>query len=206
MQDEKELSEMSVDMDTGRRRFLTATASVIGGIGVAFAGFPFLASWAPSIKARALGSPVEVDISKIEPGQKITVAWRGQPVFIVHRTPEELNGLTLVTQELRDPLSKESAQPTYADNVYRSIKPDILVLIGICTHLGCVPLYKPTVGSIEPGWEGGFFCPCHGSKYDMAGRVYKGVPAPLNLVVPPYKFLSDTIILVGADGTSGTPA
>ncbi len=197
---------MSVDeADLGRRRFLTATASVIGGIGAACAAFPFLASWAPSIRTRALGAPVEVDISKIEPGQKITVAWRGQPIFVVHRTKEELDNLTLVTNQLRDPNSKEPQQPSYADNLYRSIKPDILVLIGICTHLGCVPLYKPTVGSIEAGWEGGFFCPCHGSKYDLAGRVYKGVPAPLNLPVPPYQYVSDTLIRIGEDSqTEGT--
>lgn len=193
----------SDEMDRGRRRFLTATASVIGGIGVAFAAFPFLASWTPSIRARALGAPVDVDISKIELGQKVTVAWRGQPIFIVHRDPKELNSLDLVTDHLRDPFSKESTQPTYADNVHRSIKPDILVLIGICTHLGCVPLYKPEVNSVESGWEGGFFCPCHGSKYDMAGRVYKGVPAPLNLPIPPYKYLSDTLIRVGEDNQSG---
>jgi len=195
---------MSVDeADLGRRRFLTATASVIGGIGAACAAFPFLASWAPSIRTRALGAPVEVDISKIEPGQKITVAWRGQPIFVVHRTQEELNNLTLVTNQLRDPNSKEPQQPSYADNLYRSIKPDILVLIGISTHLGCVPLYKPVVGSIEAGWEGGFFCPCHGSKYDLAGRVYKGVPAPLNLPVPPYKYVSDTVLLIGDDSPTG---
>ncbi len=189
--------------DTGRRRFLTATASVIGGIGAACVAFPFLASWAPSIKTRALGAPVEIDISKIEPGQKITVAWRGQPVFIVYRTPEELAGLNTLTSQLRDPLSKESEQPNYAGNVHRSIKPDFLVLVGICTHLGCVPLYKPVIGSVEAGWEGGFFCPCHGSKYDMAGRVYKGVPAPLNLPVPPYKFVSDTLLVIGDDSPAG---
>lgn len=195
---------MSADeMDTGRRRFLTATASVIGGIGAACAAFPFVASWTPSIRAQALGAPVDVDISKIEPGQKITVAWRGQPIFVVRRTKEELDGLTLVSEHLRDPQSKESVQPTYADNIYRSIKPDILVLVGICTHLGCVPLYKPEAGSIEAGWEGGFFCPCHGSKYDMAGRVYKGVPAPLNLPVPPYQYMSDTLIRIGDDNSQG---
>ena len=192
------------EMDTGRRRFLTASASVIGGVGAAFAAYPFLASWAPGVKARALGAPIDVDISKIEPGQKLTVAWRGQPVFVVHRTQEELATLEKVTSFLRDPDSKEPQQPKYADNVYRSIKPDLLVLIGICTHLGCVPLYKPEVGSVDASWEGGFFCPCHGSKYDMAGRVYKGVHAPLNLVVPPYTFLKDTIIRVGEDTEKGT--
>lgn len=191
------------ETDTERRRFLTATTAVIGGIGAAFIAYPFIASWFPSAKARALGGPVEVDISKIEPGQKLTVAWRGQPIFVVRRTKEELAGLALVTEHLRDPLSKESVQPSYADNVYRSIKPEILVLIGICTHLGCVPLFKPEVHSVEPSWEGGFFCPCHGSKYDMAGRVYKGVPAPLNLVVPPYTFLSETQIRIGTDKEQG---
>jgi ubiquinol-cytochrome c reductase iron-sulfur subunit len=195
------------ELDTGRRRFLTTATTVIGGIGVACAAFPFLASWAPNSKAKALGAPVEVDVSKIEPGQKITVPWRGQPIFVVHRTPKELADLSLVSQYLRDPNSTEvTQQPSYAQNEYRSIKKDILVLIGICTHLGCVPLYKPEVGSIEPTWEGGFFCPCHGSKFDMAGRVYKGVPAPLNLVVPPYKFKTDTILVIGEDETPGDAA
>jgi ubiquinol-cytochrome c reductase iron-sulfur subunit len=189
---------MSADeMDSGRRRFLTITTSVIGGIGAAFVAFPFVSSWAPSVRARALGAPVEVDISKIQPGQKITVPWRGQPVFVVHRTEEELKTLNLVTSYLRDPDSKESVQPKFADNTYRSEKPEIFVVIGICTHLGCVPLYKPEVKSVDETWEGGFFCPCHGSKYDMAGRVYKGVPAPLNLAIPPYKFLSESKILIG---------
>lgn len=161
--------------------------------------YPFLASWSPSVKTQALGGPVEVDISKIEPGQRITVAWRGKPVFIVHRTQAELGTLDKLVSFLRDPMSLESVQPQYATNPYRSIKEAILVVIGICTHLGCVPLYEPTPGSVEPGWEGGFFCPCHGSKYDMAGRVYKGVPAPLNLVVPPYQYLSDTRVLIGQD-------
>jgi len=191
------------EMNRGRRRFLTASASVIGGVGAICAAYPFLASWAPSVKARALGAPVEVDISKIEAGQKITVAWRGQPIFIVRRTPEELKALETMADLLRDPTSKEPQQPSYADNLYRSIKPEVLVLIGICTHLGCVPLYKPEAGSVEAGWEGGFFCPCHGSKYDMAGRVYKGVPAPLNLAVPPYQYLKETLLLIGDDSHSG---
>lgn len=190
------------EMDAGRRRFLTAATTVIGGIGAAFVAYPFAASWMPSDKTRALGAPVEVDISKIEPGQKITVAWRGQPVFVVRRTEESLKLLPSVDSLLRDPYSEESVQPEYAKNEYRSRKESILVLVGICTHLGCVPLYKPVVGSIEASWEGGFFCPCHGSKYDMAGRVYKGVPAPLNLVVPPYKFLSETLLIVGDDSQS----
>lgn len=190
---------IDIGIDSGRRRFLTAMTTVMGGIGAAFVAYPFLASWAPSEKARALGAPVEVDISKIEIGQKITVAWRGQPVFIVHRSSESLKTLPSVVRNLRDPESLESVQPIYAKNEYRAIRQDILVLIGICTHLGCVPLFKPELGSIEAGWEGGFFCPCHGSKYDMAGRVYKGVPAPLNLPVPPYKFVSDTVLMIGDD-------
>jgi ubiquinol-cytochrome c reductase iron-sulfur subunit len=195
---------MSADeMDTGRRRFLTAATTVIGGIGAAFVAYPFIASWSPSEKARALGAPIEVDISKIEPGQKITVEWRGQPIFIVNRSKESLNLLPSIEKNLRDPLSLESIQPVYAKNEYRSLKENILVVLGLCTHLGCVPLFKPVIGSLEAGWEGGFFCPCHGSKYDMAGRVYKGVPAPLNLPVPPYKYLSDTIILVGDDKEQG---
>lgn len=187
------------EVDKGRRRFLTAATTVIGGIGAAFVAYPFLASWSPSEKAKALGAPVDVDISKIELGQKITVPWRGQPIFVVHRTPESLKLLPTVDKELRDPLSLEPQQPPYAKNEYRSIKENILVMIGICTHLGCVPLYKPEIGSIEAGWEGGFFCPCHGSKYDMAGRVYKNVPAPLNMVIPPYKYLSESIIRIGDD-------
>jgi len=193
----------SGEVDLGRRRFLTAATTVIGGIGAALAAYPFVASWFPSEKSRALGAPVEVDISKIEPGQKITVSWRGQPIFIVHRSKASLDLLPSVTHHLRDPLSLESIQPRYATNQHRSIREDILVVTGICTHLGCVPLFKPALGSLEIGWEGGFFCPCHGSKYDMAGRVYKSVPAPLNLPVPPYRYLSDTLILVGDDSQPG---
>jgi ubiquinol-cytochrome c reductase iron-sulfur subunit len=191
---------MSADeTDQGRRRFLTAATTVIGGIGAACAALPFLASWAPSSKARALGAPVDVDLSKIEPGQKITIPWRGKPVFVVRRTKESLQHLSLVDKFLRDPLSQESEQPQYAANPHRSIREDIFVAIGICTHLGCVPLYKPKIGDLGADWEGGFFCPCHGSKYDMAGRVYKGVPAPVNLVIPPYAFISDTQLRIGEE-------
>lgn len=196
---------MSVEeMDPNRRRFLVSATSVIGGVGLACAAIPFVTSWEPSAKTKALGAPVEVDISKIEPGQKITVAWRGQPIFVVHRTSDELATLPDLDPQLRDPYSAEPQQPKYATNEWRSIKKDFLVVIGICTHLGCVPLYKPDVNSVEAGWEGGFFCPCHGSKYDMAGRVYKGVPAPLNLVVPPYQYLSESRLLIGQDNKEGT--
>lgn len=181
-------------IDIGRRRFLSLATSVIGGIGAALAAIPFVSSWSPSAKARALGAPVSVDISKIEPGQKITVPWRGKPIFVVHRTEEALKTLSTDTALLRDPLSLESTQPPYAKNPYRSIKEPILVVEGICTHLGCVPLLKPE----------GFYCPCHGSIYDIAGRVYKGVPAPLNLAIPPYQFVNDSTIVIGADNSEGT--
>jgi len=195
---------MSADeMDLGRRRFLTATTAVIGGVGALCAAFPFAASWMPSARAKALGAPVEVDLSKIEIGQKITVAWRGQPIFVVHRSLDSVQALIKEEGHLRDPLSLESAQPLYAKNRYRSIKESYLILVGICTHLGCVPLFKPKVGDLDASWTGGFFCPCHGSKYDMAGRVYQGVPAPLNLPVPPYRYLSDTVVMIGEDSVQG---
>lgn len=189
------------EMDTGRRQFLTAATTVIGGIGLGLASVPFVGSWLPSTKAKALGAPVEVDLSKIEEGQKITVAWRGQPIFIVHRTKNEVTDLSTLSNLLRDPDSKEDQQPKYITANYRSIKPEFLVLVGICTHLGCVPLFRPTVGSIEPDWKGGFFCPCHGSKYDLAGRVYKDMPAPKNLLVPAYRYVSDTVLMIGENPT-----
>jgi len=192
--------EMSADdIDPTRRRFLTATTAVIGGLGALCAAFPFAASWMPSDRAKAMGAPVEVDLSKIEVGQKVTVAWRGQPIFVVHRSHESVETLSGDEGFLRDPLSLESVQPLYTKNRFRSIKEQYLILVGICTHLGCVPLFKPTAGELDASWPGGFFCPCHGSKYDMAGRVYQGVPAPLNLPVPPYRYLSDTVVLIGED-------
>jgi ubiquinol-cytochrome c reductase iron-sulfur subunit len=184
-------------IDTSRRRFLTAATTVIGGVGVAYAATPFICSWFPSAKAKALGAPVKIDISKLEPGAQMTVAWRGQPVWVIHRTKSMLDKLPQLDSQLRDPSSEQEQQPTYAHNEWRSIKPEYLVLIGICTHLGCVPMYRPEPGSVTPDWPGGFFCPCHGSRFDLAGRVFKGVPAPLNLVVPPYEYMSDTVILVG---------
>ncbi len=186
-------------VDTGRRRFLTAATTVISGVGVAYAASPFICSWFPSAKAQALGAPVSIDISKLEPGAQMTVAWRGQPIWVIHRTKQMLSELPKLDSLLRDPTSEQVQQPQYAHNEYRSIKPEYLVLVGICTHLGCVPLYRPDIGSVEPSWQGGFFCPCHGSRFDLAGRVFKGVPAPLNLVVPPYKYVSDTVILIGED-------
>ncbi len=189
-------------VDKGRRRFLTAATSVVGAIGAGYAVAPFVISMQPSARAQAAGAPVEADISKLEPGQMLTVEWRGKPVWIVRRTEANLKNLSVVAGNLRDANSEvESQQPSYAKNEHRSIKPEYLVLVGICTHLGCSPTYRPELGPADLGsdWKGGFFCPCHGSKFDMAGRVYQSVPAPTNLVVPPYKYLSDTRILVGED-------
>ncbi len=194
---------MSTDVDAGRRRFLTASVAVVGGVATAGVAVPFVAAWQPSERARAIGAPVEVDISRIEPGQMLTQKWRGKPVWIVRRTPEILEALPGIDDRLRDPGSTKDQQPGYAKNEYRSIKPEILVLIGICTHLGCSPTYVKRDGApLGTGWPGGFFCPCHGSRFDYAGRVYAGVPAPTNLVVPPHKYLSDTRILIGADEAS----
>ncbi|MGL5813112.1 ubiquinol-cytochrome c reductase iron-sulfur subunit [Aeromonas sp.] len=188
-------------VDTGRRRFLTWSTVAVGGVGAAFTAVPFIKSWNPSAKAKAAGAPVEVDISKLEPGQLIRVEWRGKPVWVVKRTKQTLDALAAHDGKLRDPASDEPQQPDYAHNGYRSIKPEIFVAVGICTHLGCSPSYLPdSFGEQVQGVTSGFFCPCHGSKFDMAGRVFQGVPAPLNLVIPPYQFLSDTTILVGADG------
>ena len=190
---------MSTDVDAGRRRFLTASVAVVGGVATVGTAVPFVAAWQPSERARAIGAPVEVDISKIEPGQMLTQKWRGKPVWIVSRTPEILQALPGIDDRLRDPKSIQNQQPRYAKNEYRSIKPEIIVLIGICTHLGCSPSYVKQDGApLGAGWPGGFFCPCHGSMFDYAGRVYAGVPAPTNLVVPPHKYLSDTRIQIGA--------
>jgi ubiquinol-cytochrome c reductase iron-sulfur subunit len=159
----------------------------------------------PSARTKAIGAPVEIDVSKLEPGQRMVEKWRGKPVWVIRRTEESLAELSEHDDQLRDPDSKQEQQPAYADNEYRSVKPEYLVLIGICTHLGCSPIYAPAGDSHGLGtdWKGGFFCPCHGSKFDLAGRVFKDVPAPTNLEVPPYRFVSDTVIVVGADeGTS----
>ncbi len=189
-------------VDPRRRRFLTGTTVVIGGIGAAFTAVPFLSSFQPSAKAKAIGAPVEVDISKLEPGQRVVQKWRGKPVWVVRRTPEMLENLkSFDASALRDPKSEKSEQPEYAKNDWRSDKPEYLVLVGICTHLGCSPSFIPEAGAPEVGatWKGGFFCPCHGSKFDLAGRVFAGVPAPSNMVVPPYRFLTDTKLIVGED-------
>jgi ubiquinol-cytochrome c reductase iron-sulfur subunit len=189
-------------VDLRKRRFLTAATSVVGAVGVGFALVPFVASMQPSAKAKALGAPAEADISKLEPGQMLRVKWRGQPVWVVRRTPENLKDLAGLTGALLDPNSDAPQQPAYCKNPHRSRKPEFLVAVGICTHLGCSPTFRPEVAPADlgPAWKGGFFCPCHGSTFDLAGRVFKGVPAPSNLVIPPYRFLSDTLILVGDDG------
>lgn len=189
-------------VDERRRRFLTGTASVIGGVGACFAAVPFIASFQPSARAKAIGAPVEVDISKLEPGQRIIQKWRGKPVWIVRRTPDMLEQLEDIGGGvLRDPASEESEQPEYAANAWRSRNPEYLVLVGICTHLGCSPSFVPDPAAEGMGenWYGGFFCPCHGSRFDLAGRVYSGVPAPTNMPVPPYTFLTDTRLLIGED-------
>lgn len=186
-------------VDQNRRQFLLTSAGVLGGVGVLCALTPFVSSWMPSAKALATGAPVEVDLSKIEPGQQAIVEWRGKPVWIIRRTQEMIAHLKEENTRLRDPDSRVNQQPDYAKNRYRSIKPEYLVLIGVCTHLGCSPKYKPFEHELGPDWPGGFFCPCHGSTFDLAGRVFKDVPAPINLAVPPYRFVNDTHIIIGED-------
>lgn len=185
-----------------RRRVLTAATSVVGAVGVIGVAVPFVGSWNPSAKAKAAGAPVKANIGKIEPGQMITVEWRGKPVYIVRRTKESIAGLEKTIDLVRDPNSEVDQQPAYAQNPTRSIKPEYLILLGLCTHLGCAPMYRPDVGATDLGgteWQGGFFCPCHGSKFDLAGRVYKGVPAPINLEVPPHAYESDSVVIIGVD-------
>jgi len=188
-------------VNAGRRRFLVAATSVVGAAGAVGAAVPFVGSWFPSAKAKAAGAPVKVNIAKVEAGQQMVAEWRGQPVFIVRRTEEILGNLKKITGDLSDPESKASVQPAYVDPEVRSIKPEILILVGLCTHLGCSPLFRPEVAPADlgPKWVGGYFCPCHGSRYALAGRVYKSQPAPLNLPVPPHSYESDDIIVVGVD-------
>lgn len=188
-------------VNKGRRRFLLGATSAVGAVGVVGVAVPFVASWNPSAKARAAGAPVKADISKLQPGQQMTVEWRGKPVWVVYRTPEMIANLDKLNDQVADPQSAVPQQPEYVTGVLRSIKPEYAVMIGICTHLGCSPTYRPEVGPADLGedWLGGFFCPCHGSRFDLAGRVYKSVPAPVNLEVPPYKYESDTTIVIGVD-------
>jgi len=180
---------------------LIAATSVVGVVGAGFAAVPFIASMNPSARAKAAGAPVEADISKLEPGALLRVKWRGKPIWIVNRTPEMLAALPSLDPFLVDPNSEVPQQPEYCKNPTRSIKPEYLVAIGICTHLGCSPNYRPEVApdDLGPDWKGGFLCPCHGSRFDLAARVYKGVPAPTNLVIPKHMYVNDTTILVGQD-------
>lgn len=186
-------------VDLQRRCFLLKATTAAGGVGIAAASVPFISYWMPSAEAEAEARPITVNISQLQPTQQLTVVWRGKPIWLIRRTQEMLDTLEKLTNELRDPLSEEDQQPSYAKNVYRSIKPEYFIAIGICTHLGCIPNYRPDKGGISPDWLGGFYCPCHGSKYDLAGRVYKNVPAPKNLIIPPYMYLSDTEVEIGTD-------
>jgi ubiquinol-cytochrome c reductase iron-sulfur subunit len=193
-------------VNKGRRRFLVGATTVVGAVGAVGVAVPFVASWQPSARARAAGAPVQADVSKLEPGQRMTVEWRGKPVWILNRSSEMLERIRdFDASRLADPESEEPQQPSYVSGPLRSIKPEIGVLIGICTHLGCSPLFKPELDAEGVGvddWPGGFFCPCHGSRFDLAGRVFVNVPAPTNLEVPPYRFDTDVLITVGEDEES----
>jgi ubiquinol-cytochrome c reductase iron-sulfur subunit len=184
-----------------RRHFLTVATVVTGGAGVIATAVPFVSSFKPSARAQALGAPIEVDVSKLEVGALLKVEWRGHPIYILHRSDEMIASLSKDNALLRDPMSKDSEQPSYATNEVRSIKPAYLVLEGVCTHLGCAPQprFEVAPADLGPQWPGGFLCPCHGSKFDLAGRVFQGVPAPTNLGVPPYRYINDNTILIGSD-------
>lgn len=192
---------MTEDIDRSKRRLLIAATTAAGGVAAVGAGTPFVLSLMPSERAKAAGAPVDVDVSAIEPGMMISVEWQGKPVWIVRRTKEMLDTLAKHDEKLVDPNSKVPQQPEYANNIYRSIKPEYFVVLGVCTHLGCSPTYRPELAppDLGPDWPGGWFCPCHGSRFDLAARVYKGVPAPTNMIVPPHKYLSDGRILIGDD-------
>lgn len=191
-------------IDKKRRHFLTAAATVVGGVGVVATAVPFVSTLAPSAKTRAIGGSVEVDVSGLKPGERTTVKWRGKPVWVLRRSKEAVADLANMADILRDPQSDVEQQPAYAKNDHRSVNPEYLVVVGLCTHLGCSPNYlarNDESHNFGQDWKGGFFCPCHGSKFDLAGRVFKGVPAPANLVVPKYQFISDTTILIGDDSS-----
>ncbi len=194
---------MSSDgVDLKKRRFLTATTAVVGAVGGVFAVVPFIKNWNPSQRARAAGAPEEADISGLVEGALMRVKWRGKVCWVVHRSKQQLADLESLDGILADPDSAVPQQPSYCTNKHRSIKPQYLVAIGICTHLGCSPTYRPEIAPADMGadWKGGFYCPCHGSKFDLAGRVYSGVPAPTNLEIPPHQYVADDVILIGVDG------
>jgi ubiquinol-cytochrome c reductase iron-sulfur subunit len=194
---------MSSDgVNSGRRKFLTAATSAVGVAGAVGIAVPFVGSWNPSAKAKAAGAPVKADIGKVEPGQMIVVEWRGKPVYVMNRTESQLEDLASLNDRLKDPDSLVSKQPAYIHGIDRALRPALLVVVGLCTHLGCAPKFRPEVGAADLGgkeWLGGFFCPCHGSKFDLSGRVYAGVPASANLEVPPYSFEGDNILVIGVD-------
>ncbi|WP_394752928.1 ubiquinol-cytochrome c reductase iron-sulfur subunit [Crenothrix sp.] len=186
-------------VDKSKRQFLTSALTVVGAVGTGYLAIPFLAQMQPSVKTMAAGAPVEVDLSKMESGQLLRVAWRGKPVWILNRTTKALEDLKSLEDQLSDPLSQASLQPVSSKNRFRSIKPELFVALGLCTHLGCSPTFRPEIAPADlgPKWKGGFFCPCHGSRFDLAGRVYSGVPAPTNLEIPPYRYISDTRLIIG---------
>jgi ubiquinol-cytochrome c reductase iron-sulfur subunit len=192
------------EVDLSRRKFLTRAVVATGAVGAVFVAVPFIESWSPSERARAQGAPTELDLSKLEPGQMATPVWRRQPIYVVRRTKDMLERIAGHDGDLKDPESKDSDQPEYAKNDMRSRTPEFLVLIGICTHLGCLPKQRFDKGELYASWPGGFFCPCHGSRFDLAGRVFDGSPASLNLRVPPYSYPTPTLLRIGADekGTS----
>ncbi|GAB3728281.1 ubiquinol-cytochrome c reductase iron-sulfur subunit [Luteimonas pelagia] len=193
-------------VNTGRRRFLTATTAVVGAVGAGIAAVPFIKSWNPSERAKLAGAPISADISALADGQRLIVEWRGQPIWIVRRSQAVLEALPTLNDQLRDPMSENpDQQPQYANNPTRSIRPEVSVLVGLCTHLGCSPEMVAQIAPqpFDANWKGGYFCPCHKSKFDMAGRVYQGVPAPTNLVVPPHHYESDTTIVIGVDPQQG---
>ena len=192
---------MSEEASASRRRFLTVATSVTGVVGLAFTAAPFIASFRPSTRAQALGVPISVDISKLDEGAMVRVIWRGQPVWVLRRSKAMLERLASEKASLKDPDSDESTQPVYAKNATRALRPDFLVVIGNCTHLGCAPLerFEVAPADLGPEWVGGFFCPCHGSKFDLAARVMAGSPAPTNLAIPPYRFVGNELIIIGED-------
>ena len=197
------------EVNTGRRRFLTATTAVVGAVGAGFAAVPFIKSWSPSARARFAGAPVSQDLSALVEGQQMVINWRGQPIFIAKRSQAMLDTMKSLDSLLADPGSANAdQQPNYAQNAARSIKPEISVLVGVCTHLGCAPEFLPEVKPqpFDPDWKGGYFCPCHKSRYDLAGRVYKAQPAPTNLPVPPYYFENDSTVVIGIDPSSSNNA
>jgi ubiquinol-cytochrome c reductase iron-sulfur subunit len=190
------------EIDTARRCFLRRATATVGGIGIAATAVPFVSYLLPSVDTEASAGPVQVDLTPLQPTQQLTVVWRGKPVWVIRRTQAMLATLPKLNNALRDPFSEEDQQPPYAKNLHRSINPEFFIAIGVCTHLGCIPNYRPDIGGISTDWLGGFYCPCHGSTYDLAGRVYKGVPAPLNLVIPSHAYLNEHTVMIGEDTNS----